>query len=397
MRLLRLEEALGFRKGDTFGSVLARHRGIGPGFDVLRLALALIIFATHVKWIVGPGQLAVDPSVDNAAALAFLRASVADWTGVSRLKVALLPMFFALSGFLVMGSAVRTRALSTFMAHRVLRLIPALAVEVVLSAVVLGAVLTRLPLAEYYAHREFLAYFANIAGIVHYTLPGVLEHSPVPRIVNENLWTLPAELYCYLIAALLMLTRLLHDRTRLTVAVALATVALAVAHGVTGMSDARGPYPAHLIVYYFCVGVLFFHWRDHVPARPLLALAVVPAAMLLVAFDATAYLAPVFLAWCTIFVGMLPLRGVPLVSSGDYSYGIYLYGFPITQALVALFPWFTGRVLSLGLAATALTLLFAAGSWHLVEKHVLRLKRRLPEGWFPTGRAAPARDQARAA
>ena len=50
---------------------------------------------------------------------------------------------------------------------------------------------------------------------------------------------------------------------------------------------------------------------------------------------------------------MQRLPKVPFLSSGDYSYGIYLYGFPFTQALVAMHPVFRGSGLLTAVVALA--------------------------------------------
>jgi peptidoglycan/LPS O-acetylase OafA/YrhL len=52
------------------------------------------------------------------------------WSGPTRpILYVLVPAFFALSGFLVTGSALRLRKTSTFIAFRVLRILPALAIS----------------------------------------------------------------------------------------------------------------------------------------------------------------------------------------------------------------------------------------------------------------------------
>jgi peptidoglycan/LPS O-acetylase OafA/YrhL len=72
-------------------------------------------------------------------------------------------------------------------------------------------------------------------------------------------------------------------------------------------------------------------------------------------------------------------RGVPLVPlKGDLSYGTYLYGWPIQQSLVALFP--SGAALTLLFPALALTLMAASVSWYFVEKPSLALKVRILGG-----------------
>jgi peptidoglycan/LPS O-acetylase OafA/YrhL len=60
---------------------------------------------------------------------------------------------------------------------------------------------------------------------------------------------------------------------------------------------------------------------------------------------------------------------------GDFSYGLYIYAFPVQQTLI----WLTGNKLSLagGLAASfAVTALLAVMSWQFVEQPALRLKPR---------------------
>ncbi len=76
---------------------------------------------------------------------------------------------------MVAGSALRTRRLIPFLGLRVLRLLPALFVEVTLSAIILGAIFTDLPLSQYYTEPMFWEYFLNIIGDVHFHLPGGLH------------------------------------------------------------------------------------------------------------------------------------------------------------------------------------------------------------------------------
>ncbi|WP_380880072.1 acyltransferase family protein [Sphingomonas sp. DBB INV C78] len=317
------------------------------------------------------------------------------WHGATKgIKLAMVPAFFALSGFLVSGSAFRLKSTSTFLAHRSLRIFPALAVEVALSAFLLGPLLTTLPLSQYFADPALRHYLGNAAGFVTFVLPGVFEANPVPHIVNANLWTLPGEFYCYLIAGAALATRILYNRTLFTIAVGLMTVVLAAMHFQLGNSVTGGPFPTHVIVYYFFVGMLFYHWRDRIPARPWIFAISVVVTYATLSIDSLIYIAPLFVTYATIFVGMIAFPKSRLLSSGDYSYGVYLYGFPIAQALVAVFPWFEGQPWSLVVVAGALTIAFAAASWHLIEKHALRQKKRLPARYFPTGTARSATAEA---
>jgi peptidoglycan/LPS O-acetylase OafA/YrhL len=165
--------------GDTFGSILDRHRGEGPGFAVLRLGLAVAILWIHAR-LLSRAPIA-------AATGAALLAGPHTWTGPSHVFfIFMVPAFFALSGFLVTGSALRLRATAPFLTFRVLRILPALLVEVTLSALILGALFTTLPLRSYFSDPQFFRYFGNIVGLITFHLPGVFESNYV-SVVNGNL------------------------------------------------------------------------------------------------------------------------------------------------------------------------------------------------------------------
>jgi len=59
---------------------------------------------------------------------------------------------------------------------------------------------------------------------------------------------------------------------------------------------------------------------------------------------------------------------------GDYSYGIYIYSFPIQQSLAALFPGISTPEMVVG--STLATFTTAILSWHFLEKYALQLKPR---------------------
>ena len=84
-----------------------KQDGFTAGFDYLRIGLALAVLVWHS-----------DILSTGSAALYHAR-----WSGPFRFLLAvILPMFFALSGFLVAGSLARTR-LHQFVALRALRLV----------------------------------------------------------------------------------------------------------------------------------------------------------------------------------------------------------------------------------------------------------------------------------
>jgi peptidoglycan/LPS O-acetylase OafA/YrhL len=359
-----------FQPRRSFGEVLDRQNGMSAGFDVLRWGLALLIFYGHCKWLAGSGVISVPSEAVG---------SLADrgWSGWRRpLQVSLVPMFFALSGFLVTASALRVREVSSFLTLRALRIFPALAVEVTLSALLLGPLLTALILSDYFSGWAFWRYFGNIFGLVAYDLPGVFDANKTTNIVNANLWTLPAEFYCYLVSAALLATGQMLDRASFTRVFAVVTV-LAVGSSLAfGFGQTPTTASTPLLVYYFFAGCLYYHWRGEIP-RDLRLLAIAGiASYALLYWRATAFLAPLAVVYVTIYIGLLHHDRIAGLRKFDYSYGIYLYGFPITQAVLAIAPTFHGQGKSLALVAGLITLAFAALSWHLIEQPTLALKKR---------------------
>jgi peptidoglycan/LPS O-acetylase OafA/YrhL len=366
---------LKFLRPATIHDRLCQHGGVGPGFDLLRLGLALLIFNAHAGAILNPqssGQIVID-------ALAQTTDANVPWINWREpIYLIMVPLFFALSGFLVTGSAVRTNTVPTFLIFRGLRIVPALAIEVTLSALCLGAFFTRLDLHSYFTNPELLRYFGNIAGFVYFYLPGVFEDSPVEGIVNNSLWTLPAEFYCYLFMAAFMLTGVLYDRRKFTLLFAVFTICAVVASFyIEHAFPKHGNFPLWAIVYCFFCGVLFFHWREHIIVSVALVAVAAIATYGSVYMRAPLVVCVPIVSYLSISIGMLAFPKIPLLARNDYSYGIYLYGFPITQAVRELLA--TGDYShdkSLRLLALAATVVFAAASWHFLEKPALKQKRR---------------------
>ena len=69
---------------------------------------------------------------------------------------------------------------------------------------------------------------------------------------------------------------------------------------------------------------------------------------------------------------------------GDYSYGLYVYAFPVQQTIISRIPGLTS--VELFLVSFPVTLALAAISWHALERPMLALKSR-----FRGGDTAPLR------
>jgi peptidoglycan/LPS O-acetylase OafA/YrhL len=334
---------------------MAAVNGHARGFDYMRLALATSVLAFH----------SFVTTHDLAADHALWRSS---WSAVLRL---FLPMFFALSGFLVAGSLARSTTLREFLVLRAMRIVPALLAEVALSALILGPLLSEFTPARYFHDRQFFTYFLNVIGDVHFSLPGLFLHNPRPHLVNGSLWTIPFEGVCYASLALLALAGVVRRRSHFLLAVAIAFTVLGARSA--WLHDIVWTLPGPFLVMCFLVGVTFYLYRDAVAYDFRLFAVSLIASLLLLPLDRLAYLAIVPLTYATIYLGLANPQKTVLIN-GDYSYGIYLFAYPIQQALVLLAPaWRATWIVFL--VALPASFAYAAFSWHFVEHPVLRRKK----------------------
>ena len=329
------------------------------GFNYLRIGLSLGIICWHSHGIT--------TGDDSAFWMSWWRAPIA----------IMLPMFFALSGFLVTGSLERSKTLFSFLGLRVLRIVPALAGEVLLSAFILGMIFTAYPLRQYFTDPLFVHYFWNLVGHVQFFLPGVFENNPLRSYVNGQLWTVPYELVCYISLAILAVVGLVKWRVAL--------LWLAVFYHVGAIisvflwpSPAVGHYRGMLLIVAFLIGVLFYRYRDHIPFSRSLFWFSVAVSMAFLSINSLDRLAVVPITYMTVFLGLTNPRPNKLILSGDYSYGLYLYGWPLQQAFSALAPsyryWYLNILFTVPCASLA-----AVCSWWVIERPALSLRPYLKE------------------
>ncbi|MCJ9729712.1 acyltransferase [Bradyrhizobium sp. PRIMUS42] len=347
----------------TLGKKLVACGGRPSGFDYLRITLAICVVIIHT------GTTGYGIEGNNLFWETALR-------GISKMVV---PMFFALSGFLVAGSLQRSDTLTMFVGLRIIRIFPALTVEVLLSALILGPLFTNLLLLDYFSDPLFLKYLLNVTGHVSFYLPGVFTDNP-EKTVNSQLWTVPFELYCYIaLSGLIMIG--LKRRESLVLFGVVGMAMFSVGYAFYKRSDEwyllSKATPGLSLVTIFLTGVAFHLYREKIRWSTGYGLASAficyTGFQFLPGIDFFIF-AP--LAYLTVWIGLMNPSRNWLIEGADYSYGVYLYSFPIQQ-MVASFgsfyrQWFISFPISL-----AITTVFAAFSWHLIEKPFLSQKSTL--------------------
>ncbi len=340
--------------------------------DVFRLVAATAVIVGH-SYVLAPAAGEVD----------LVRRLVGfTYSGALAVKV-----FFFLSGLVCANSLLDKRGALAFVAARAFRIFPALLFTLVLTVFVLGPALSALAPSEYLTDRHTWRYLVGNAALrTEYDLPGVFLANPYPKAVNGSLWTLRHEVGAYLGLLAGASLGLLYRRWIATVACALV------------MADALLPAPLlfrwlgenpeiRLLPSCFAAGALLAVHRDVV--RPRARWALVGAAVF-AALRGTHLGEPAFLA--AIFALLLWLGGTRAVRAAripaDFSYGVYLWGFPVAQVLAA-------RLAAWGphfncLATIALVLPLAALSWFAIEKPAIGLGKRVVTRFRPRPVPVPA-------
>src|SRR5262249_26282607 len=135
----------------------------------------------------------------------------------------------AISGFLVTRSWSMQPALRPFAVKRALRLLPALFVASWLTALVLGPLVTSLPLSTYFTTPQTWIYPARASLLITFNVrrPGCFESNPFPDAVDGSLWTRPVAATAYALVAVLGLVAVPQRREVVTALLVLLLIASA--------------------------------------------------------------------------------------------------------------------------------------------------------------------------
>jgi peptidoglycan/LPS O-acetylase OafA/YrhL len=167
-----------------------------------------------------------------------------------------------------------------------------------------------------------------------------------------------------------------HRPFLLVVLLVLATLTLR--DVLSGKPGSPAAPPGRMLVLAFLCGVALFLNRIRIANSHWLFLvsAVGFVVCVLASTRAGETLAAIFIAYVTVYLGLLNFSTGPITKIADYSYGVYLYGFPVQQSVAQLMPdhrlWYINFGLSL-----AVTFAFAVASWHLLESKVMARKKHV--------------------
>lgn len=345
-------------------SIHILNHGRNNNFNLIRVIAAGSVLISHAFPIV-LGPAATEPLADIAP------------TNLGRLAVA---VFFAISGFFIAKSFDRRGSLAEFCVARFLRIYPALTAVLLLTVVGIGPLFTHLPLSDYFSERATWTYLPHNLSLfrLQWTLPGVFSANPGNAAINGSLWTLWYEVSCYAMVVIVGLVGLLKPQRFLLFCLFYAAV-----YAGGRFHAGQGELPFWLeLSFPFVIGMAFYTFARRIPLNIFVLSALALAAFLL--RDKIVYREVFILAlsYATFWAGAISWRPLRAYNKlGDYSYGLYIFAFPIEQMIVAASPGI--RPLGLMLVALVLAIGCAILSWHWIESPALSHRKPLGR-WLET-------------
>jgi peptidoglycan/LPS O-acetylase OafA/YrhL len=307
----------------------------------------------------------------------------------------MLAGFFVISGYMITASRLGCRNFGDYLWRRLLRIYPAWIGSFTLVAVVLAPlslILEGRSVSDYHWSSAASFVYKNLFFVLkQFDITGTIQDVPVEKVWNYSAWTLFFEFGLWMCIGLLVVIapkKLLNAGVFAGLIVFTAIKVYdklgpdnsqytTVNHGryngaVDGLMTLLEPL-ARLGIFFFAGAVLYLY-RDKVKLSPLLFwVSVVVSGVLAVVGYFHVFAA---LPWAYVIMYMGTSKRFSRVNfPNDYSYGTYIYAFPITQVLAVVngehhMPiWVFTPLCVLATAPVAYV------SWHVLEKPAMSLKR----------------------
>ncbi len=322
-------------------------------FDLLRFLLAFTVALGHLI------QLTPDTTFDSLAPYIHTHTAIA--------------CFYVISGFLVTKSFENTSSLKKFYVKRVRRIFPAYYFVIIFFAIILVSVST-LGFLAYFTNKDWWRYVIFNLLFQNYlqpTLPGVFEDNPV-HAVNGALWTIKIEEGFYLVLPLVIYfyRKLPYKDFFLMVVYVLSLVFFNYFNLLDQYKIAK-QLPG--VFCYFISGLfLYYHFRWFFKHKYWLF------GLALIVF----ILEPLYSPWMILYPFALALLVLsfaylyPFAKNfgkyGDFTYGVYIFHFPLIQLSVALsfYEIFPPMMVFLGSLITIF--LVGVASWYGIERRFVQ-------------------------
>lgn len=299
-------------------------------------------------------------------------------------------IFFISSGFLIANSLFVKKDLANFLWARFLRIYPGLFVALIFCVFVVGIYFTSHPVEKYLTDSQtYIFLFKNAVLFLgeEQKLPGVFEVLPWAGVVNGSLWTLPFEVkaYCLLVVFSIGIHRLvnwfkgtLSEYLLYLLIPLLGMLIYILNHFYTFLPISYFASEDFRLYSLFFIGAACYIFKDKLVLSRRFFYVVLSVLLLSsIHHDLFFIVYNIGVFYIVFYIAYIPKGGIRKFNQyGDYSYGIYIYAWPVQQSVVALIPGI--NVLELCVYSFAITLLLSYFSWNYIEKKALKFKGKPP-------------------
>lgn len=336
-------------------------------FNLLRLIAALFVIIGHSNAFTG------SPNDDFMSTI-----SGGLITPISRFG---LLIFFVISGFLVTSSLKNSKSVISFFGKRFLRIFPGLFVCLIFVVFIFSPLFTVLDFKYYFLNNDIYKYFFGNLSLYWFktSLPGLFQFNVHDFIVNGSLWTLRYEWTFYLMLGVLFFFRDKKPKLILSLILMILFYLCIISVDQTPVDVQSLSLDIHQFATFgvlFFLGALAFELKNYIKYRFVLVFfSWITVFFVLGDFQIVFYLKLIVVAYTTLWLALinLPSKVSRFFASTDFSYGFYIYAYPIGQALSSCFGYsISGGYLAL--LTILCTAPFAILSWYLVENPMLRFK-----------------------
>jgi len=288
--------------------------------------------------------------------------------------------FFILSGYLITGSAERSDDILVFARSRLLRIMPALIFVTLVLGLVVVPLLSKADLTSYYANGKVWADMAKLASFVDPNpdwLGLTMAGNPFAGDVTGPIWTLRYEVLAYLGTAILLLVGLHRNLVIILVGAVVSTVLFAIdleTHFIRDTNATLGSLVRFGSCYLYGAVTYLLAKRAKLAMKFAVPSLLLGAAMILFGRNSGEILMNLALTPILFAVAFSEARAPKwLTKPPDFSYGLYIFHWPIYQLLTEMVGRPPNSALLFGVGLP-LAVMAALASWYLLEKPMLRLK-----------------------
>ncbi len=345
--------------------------------DFIRFALAVSVMFCHCFIMFYGTEESVEP----------LFVASHGQTSIGTLAV---NFFFIISGYLILQSWNKSDNIWDFLKKRIMRIYPAFIIASVLCVFLfapLGTVDWFMPFGYwslFYSNINFGWLLKDMALLQTPAVPWTLKYVPIPETINASLWTIKYEFLCYLVIPLFAFIGMYSKKYIMPILLVVVMVLFIVQDDwkvyyfnweefpVIGKPD----FMPRFLTYFFS-GMCFYTYKDSIPrSKILFIVSLIAMSLGLFAFKGLNYVQPIFGAYALFYLAFTQTISFKNFSkAGDFSYGIYVYAWPVQQLVIVFFEKYLNVSLFFMLSMM-FTLPLAWLSWHYIEKPFLNFKKK---------------------